>query len=211
MPRMSTAVGVVTFAFVFAIGTADITHLSARDSTLLGPAPTVVFVDANAAAGGEGSARFPFRDLQDAVAAAALIPRPVVINVGPGDYMLTESLIVERSFIELRGSTEIVQDDDGWPTGETVPGTETRVVAANPAGSQSLFVFGSPDTGSLLNDVTVRGFIFHGATRGAEVLLNRVQNYQVEGNIFATPAFAGLQSVASSGRATGNYASGVGA
>jgi hypothetical protein len=41
---------------------------------------------------------FPFRDLQDA---AALIAQPVVIRVGPGDYMLTASLIVERSFIEL--------------------------------------------------------------------------------------------------------------
>jgi len=106
-------------------------------------------------------ARLPFCDLQDAVAAAAAVSGPVIISVRPSDYLVTESLVVERSFIELRGSTELVQDDDGWPTGETVAGTERRIVATNPSGSDSLFVFGRPDTGSLLNDVTVRGFIFH--------------------------------------------------
>jgi hypothetical protein len=210
MSRMGTAVGVVTLAFVVAVGTAHVGHLSARDSALLRLATTVLFVDANASPSGDGSARFPFRDLQDAIAAAALTAGPVVIRVRPGDYVVTESLIVERSSIELRGSTKIVQDADGWPTGEIVPGTETRIVAANPSGSQSLFVFGRPETGSLQNDVTVRGFIFNGAIGGSEVLLNRVQTYRIEENIFATPAFAGLWSVASSGLATGNYASGVG-
>ena len=77
--------------------------------------------------GGDGSARFPLRGLQDAVAAVASVTGPVVIKVEPGDYVLADSLIIERSFIELSGSTEIVQDDHGWPTGKSVAGTETRM------------------------------------------------------------------------------------
>jgi hypothetical protein len=171
----------------------------------------MLVVDADAPAGGDGSARFPFHDLQDAVLAAAATSAPVIIKVRPGEYALTQPLIVERSFMELRGSTELVEGDDGLPTGQAVPGTETRIIAATPSLSQSLFVVGRTGIGPLLRDVTISGFIFSGATGATEVLLDRVQNFEVRGNIFAAPASAGLRSEASSGRALGNYASGVGA
>ena len=169
---------------------------------------TVIFVDDDAAPGGNGSARFPYRDLHDAVTAANAVSGPVLIKVEPGDYVLAAPLLVGRS-IELRGSTELMEGDDGWPTGEAVPGTETRIIAANPGGSESLFVIGRADAG-VLDDIGVRGFVFHGAIDGLEVLLTRVRNFSVTGNIFRGPAFLGLQSVASSGRATGNHFSGVG-
>jgi hypothetical protein len=172
--------------------------------------PVVLVVDDDAAPGGDGSARLPFHDVRDAVAAAAAASGPVIIKVRPGEYALAQPLIVERSFIELRGSTELVEDDDGLPTGEAVPGTETRILAANPGVPQSLFVVGRPDVGPLLSDVTIRGFIFSGGTGGTEVLLDRVQNFEVRGNVFTAPSLAGLASVASSGRAIGNYATGVG-
>jgi hypothetical protein len=132
----------------------------------------------------------------------------VLIKVMPGDYVLAEPLLIDRS-IDLRGSSELIEGDDGWPAGDAVPGTETRIVAANPVGSQSLFVVGRADA-TVLNDISIRGFVFQGATNGLEVLLTRVQNFEVAGNIFLAPAFLGMQSVASSGRATGNYFSGVG-
>ncbi len=177
--------------------------------------PGMLVVDSAAAPGGDGSERFPFRDLQDAVSAASAASEAVIIKVRPGEYALTQPLIVERSGIGLTGSTELVKGDDGWPTGEAMPGTETRIVAADPARPHSLLVVGRPDVGPLLSDVTIRGFIFHGTTGGptgpAEVLLDRVQNFEVRGNIFAAPGVIGLASVASSGRAIENYASGVGA
>jgi hypothetical protein len=77
----------------------------------------VILVDDDAAPGGDGSARFPYRDLHDAVAAANAVSGPVLIKVEPGDYVLAAPLLVERS-IELRGSTELMVGDDGWPTGE---------------------------------------------------------------------------------------------
>src|SRR6188768_1968383 len=43
-----------------------------------------------------------------------------------------------------------------------------------------------------------------------EVLLTRAQDYVVKANIFRAPALFALQSIASSGRVTGNHFSGVG-
>lgn len=167
----------------------------------------VIFVDAGAAPGGDGSARFPYRDLKDAVAAADATPDSVLIEVRPGDYVLTEPLLIDRS-LDLHGSTETIEGDDGWPTGDAAAGTEARIVAANPVGTQGLFVVGRGDA-SVMSDVSIRGFVFQGATNGVDVLLRRVQNYELTGNIFRAPAFVGMQSVASSGQAAQNYFSGV--
>lgn len=118
----------------------------------------ILMVDDYAPPGGDGTARFPFHDLRDAVEAAATTSERVIIKVRPGEYVLTEPLVIERSFIELSGSTELVEGADGWPTGEAVPDTETRINAANPATSQSVFVVGQPNLGPLLSDVTIHGF-----------------------------------------------------
>jgi hypothetical protein len=81
----------------------------------------------------------------------------VLIKVPPGDYVLTEPLLIDRA-LDLRGSTELIEGDDGWPTGDAVPGTETRILAANPVGTQPLFVVGRGDA-SVLNDVSIGGFV----------------------------------------------------
>jgi hypothetical protein len=101
--------------------------------------------------------------------------------------MLEAPLFVERS-VDLRGSTELIEDDDGWPTGDVVAGTETRIVAANAAGSQSLIVVGRSDA-AVIDGVGIKGFVFQGSTNGLEVLLNRVQNFDVRANVFRAPAF----------------------
>ena len=187
-------------AFVIALSTLAVPIVTA--STV------VIVVDDDAAPGGNGSARLPYSNLEDAIAAANASPDPMTIKVRPGEYVLGAPLLIERS-VDLRGASQLIEDGDGWPTGEVLGGTETRIVAANAVGSQALIVVGRSDA-SVLKNVSIRGFVFHGSTNGLEVLLNRVQNFQVSANVFREPALLGLQTVASSGVATGNYFSGLG-
>ena len=172
--------------------------------------PTVIHVDDDAAAGGNGSAQSPYNTLADALAAARETSAAVVINVRPGDYPVGSTLVIDRP-LALRGSSVLIRDAVGWPTGEVAAGTETRIRGTASLGTQPLVLVGRADA-SVVSDVEVRGFVFQAASAaaGIEVLLTRVQGYTVGDNAFRAPAFLGLQSVASSGRATGNYFSGVG-
>jgi hypothetical protein len=167
----------------------------------------VIHVDDGATPGGNGSGRFPFRNLPEAVAAAHAIAGAVVIKVEPGDYPLAGPLVIDRP-LDLRGSTEQVDGDDPWPTGEAAAGTETRIYASNPLGSYSLMVVGRSD-GGVLTGVRLSGFVFEGTTTGAEVRLTRVQDYWVRDNVFRAPANFAMESIASSGRVTGNHYSGA--
>lgn len=177
--------------------------------TAAGSKPVVIRVDDDAAPGGDGSGKSPFKNLPDAVAAARARQGSVVIKVEPGEYPLTTSLVIDVS-VDLRGSTEqVVHDGDPWPTGEVRPGTETRVFATGAIGSQPLVQVGRSD-GVVLNDVSIRGFAFAGTTTGIELLLTRVQGFKVVDNVFRAPANFAFQSVASSGQVTGNHMSGVG-
>jgi hypothetical protein len=182
--------------------------LGATAAPVVSASKIVIVVDDDAAPGGNGSARFPYRNLDDAIGAANASSERVLVKVRPGEYVLGAPLLVERP-VDLRGSTELIQGDDGWPTGDVVPDTETRIVAASAVGSQSLIVVGRSDA-NVLDDVSISGFVFQGSANGLELLFNRVQNFDVRANVFRAPALLGLQTVASSGRATGNYFSGVG-
>ena len=142
----------------------------------------VIVVDDDAAPGGNGSARLPYSKLEDAIAAANASLHPTIVKVRPGEYVLSGPLLIDQS-VDLRGSSELIQDGNGWPTGEVGGGTETRIVAANVSGSQSLIVVGRSDA-TVLENVTIRGFVFQGSINGPEVLLSRVQNFQVSANVF---------------------------
>jgi hypothetical protein len=166
-----------------------------------------IHVDDGASPGGNGSSRRPYTNLPDAVAAARATAGAVVIKVEPGDYPLAETLLIDRS-IDLRGSTEQVDSDDPWPTGQVEPGTETRVFSTNP-GLVNMILVGRGDL-AVLNHVTISGFVFQASTTTISVLLTRVQDYRIADNMFRAPASFGMQSVASSGRVTGNHFSGVG-
>lgn len=168
----------------------------------------VIHVDDDAAPGGNGGARFPYNNLMDALAEARTISSAVVINVAPGDYAIESSLVIDRS-LDLRGSSVLIEDADGWPTGAVAPGTETRILGTGPLGTQPLAAVGRSD-GVVIDDVRIRGFVFEGKPDGIEVLLTRVQDFTIQDNVFRAPAFLGLQSVASSGCVAGNYFSGVG-
>lgn len=171
-------------------------------------APAVVIhVDDDAAPGGNGTGRFPFDNLPDAVDAARTVTGSVTIKVRPGDYPLAETLVIDRS-LKLSGSTEQLDGTDSWPTGEVVPGTATRVFASNPALTELVLV--GRGNGSVLPDVNIHGFVFEGTTGGISLLMKRVQDYWIADNVFRAPANFALVSIASSGRVSGNHFSGVG-
>ena len=111
-------------------------------------------VDDDAAPGGNGSARSPFDNLPAAVAYARTVSGAVTIRVAPGDYALSQTLVIDRS-LELRGSTQQAAGTDSWPSGEVVPGTATRVYASSSA--LPLLVTVDSGDGSVLTDVQVRG------------------------------------------------------
>lgn len=193
------------------VGTVVVVFLvAALGAVFATPAQTapaiVIYVDDDAAPGGDGSSRSPFNNLPDALAAARATSATRV-NLAPGDYALASTLVIDQP-LELRGSSVLAHDVDGWPTGEVAAGTETRVFSTNPTLAQLLLV-GRGD-GGVLSDVRIQGLVFEGTVPGISMLLTRVQDYWVADNVFRAPARFGLQSVASSGRVTGNYFSGVG-
>src|SRR6266545_4960726 len=161
----------------------------------------VIHVDDDAAPGGNGSGQFPYSTLAAALETAKATSESVHVIVAPGDYSITETLVIDRS-LDLYGSTELLEDTDGWPTGDVVAVTETRIVAAGSLGAQPVMLVGRSDA-TVLGDVSIRGFVFEGTTTGVEMLLTRVQDYVVSANVFRAPASLALQSVASSGRVTG--------
>jgi len=167
----------------------------------------VLHVDDGAAPGGNGSGGSPYNTVEAALEAARATSGSVAINVAPGDYVISRSLVIDRS-LELRGSSVLDEDSDGLPTGDVAAGTETRIVAAAELGLQPLILVGRADA-TVLDGVSIRGFVLEGRPGGIELLVTRVQQYLVAGNVFRAPAFIGLQSVASSGSATGNHFSGV--
>jgi hypothetical protein len=170
-------------------------------------APTI-HVDDDAAPGGNGSTSFPFNNLPDALKAAQVSVGPVIIEVAPGVYTVDHSLVIDHS-LELRGSSVLVKGADGWPTGEVVPGTETRIVGTALLGIDSLVAVGLPG-GPAISGVTIGGFVLQATTTSVEVLLTRVQDYSIHNNVFLAPAKFGMHSVASSGVVEGNYYAGVG-
>src|SRR5688572_13784521 len=62
----------------------------------------VIHVNDDAEAGGDGSARSPYENLPDALAAARATSGDVVVSVAPGDYELTSTLVIDRP-LDLRG------------------------------------------------------------------------------------------------------------
>jgi len=170
----------------------------------------VIHVDDDAAGSGDGSARRPFVNLPEALAAARTRTGSVTIAVRPGDYPQTTSLIIDIP-VELRGSTtQVVNPDDPWPSGDVVPGTDTRVYATSTVGNQALVRVGRSD-GTVLHDVSISGIAFEAATsnRSVQLQLTRVQGFRVFENVFRAPGNFAFQSIASSGEFTRNHMRGV--
>jgi hypothetical protein len=169
--------------------------------------PKVIHVDDDAALGGNGSARSPYDNLTDALAAASAAPSDVNVMVAPGDYPVESSLVIDRP-LELRGSSVLIEDAAGWPTGAVAAGTETRIFGTAALGIQPLVAVGRSDA-VVISHIGISGFVFEGTLGGTEMQVRRVQDYAIHDNVFRAPGFLGLQTIASSGRVAGNYFSGV--
>jgi hypothetical protein len=170
-------------------------------------APTVIHVDDDAAAGGDGSGRAPYNNIADAVASTLGTPGPVVIKVEPGIYALDATIQLERS-VDLRGSSVLPLDEGGLPTGAVVPGTETRIIASPALGAGSLILAGRSDA-SIIQGVRIQGFQFEGPAGGASVTVMRAQDFIFSGNVLTGGSLPGISTIASSGRIAGNFMSGV--
>jgi hypothetical protein len=168
----------------------------------------LIYVDDNAAAGGDRSVSRPYNNLKDAFAAARTAAGAVVVQVAPGVYPVDASLVIDRP-MTVRGASVLVQGTDGWPTGDVVPGSETRITGSPLLNADPLISVGRAD-GVIVSGVTIGGFAFQGTDDGIEVYIARVQRFVVQKNVFRAPASLGMQSVASTGVASGNYFSGAG-
>jgi hypothetical protein len=165
----------------------------------------VLHVDDDARPGGDGSARFPFNNIANALARAASLGGAVVV-VEPGQYPVSSTLQIQGP-IDLRGSNVMEVDDAGRPTGVIAPGTETKIVGTTALGTANLVSVG-PSAGGVIQGVEIRNFTFDsGPSRGDDVSLNRTQDYFLHDNAFRGLAADGVFSVASSGKIVGNFIS----
>jgi len=135
--------------------------------TSIGPAgagipanTTILFVDAAAAANGDGSSEHPFMRITDALDRARAIRRdsavPIDIQVGPGvyvgSYTNTGSTIellpirLDVSHLKLIGTTKMEKDEGGLPTGVIKENSNTLLLADPPLeGMQSILALSSPN------------------------------------------------------------------
>ena len=167
-------------------------------------ARTVIYVNRGAEPGGDGSWNFPYRSLPPALQKARATAGAVTVHLAPGRYVVNSTLVINRSLI-LRGSSELVNDPDGLPTGEVLPGTETLIVASAGLGAEPLISVGRAD-GVVISRVTIRNLVLtHADSLATQLTLRRVQDYRVSNNVFRTGGRIGLESIASSGEVIGNH------
>lgn len=165
----------------------------------------VIYVNEGAAPGGNGSYRFPFRNLPEAVDEAKVTSRAVVIRVAPGTYFINSSLVIDRALV-LRGSSVLIHGPSGLPTGGVEPGTATRILGGDALGPEPAIKAGRED-GMVIKGVTIRGFVFKNTA--THITVTRVQEFLIADNVFSAPARFGVDSTASSGGLIGNYFSGL--
>jgi polygalacturonase len=167
----------------------------------------VVFVDDDAAPSGDGSSRTPFRSLSEAVAAINGSGGGTII-VAPGVYLVTTTIRLEKP-VNIRGSNVALANSDGWPSGALLDGTETRIVGTSALGTTTTIVAGKAD-GTVLNNVTISNLTietFAGGGNGLDII--KTQGFTVRDNIIRGGGLFGLTTIASSGRVSSNYITGV--
>src|SRR5215831_1352018 len=138
-----------------------------------------IYVDVNAAPGGDGTRNAPVQTIAQAMERAREIRKNdnsrIVIHVAPGVYNENFPIYVNVSNLALRGSTHLIEDDDdlpgncgteGTPAPCVEPGTETLItppLVPLPLG-QSLFTVGPTKDNPVANltDITISGFMFDG-------------------------------------------------
>jgi hypothetical protein len=216
---------------VFTLGTL---LLFSREGLVGATAKVDLYVDAAANLNGDGSKHAPYRRITDAVATARVIWQAdidsdvkIVIHVAPGVYEGSytntgreiEALPIRLDVpnLELRGSTSMLEGNDGWPTGVFEPGTNTLLIANPPLfGEQALLVVAPTNHVLTGHGVTVSKLSFnvgdfvYSVASGDGIVVDRVHDFTIRNNFVTGWAFIGISTTASSGKILGNYITEVG-
>jgi Right handed beta helix region len=187
-----------------------------------------LYVDVAASPGGDGSKQAPFRRITDAVNYVRGFPlgRGFEILVEPGTYVGRYSntdpgledlpIVLDYPNLKLKGSTSMLADENGLPTGEIEPGRKSLLIAQPPlATDQNLISITGTNPllsgqGVEVSKLTLDGGNAPTAARGTVIFVRLVQDFVIRNNYVTGGAFQGIQTTASSGKIQGNYITQVG-
>jgi hypothetical protein len=210
----------------FGLGLAGIALVTL--SVLQSPAAEL-YVDANAAAGGNGSAVAPYRRITDAVERARLVRQSVaipaseriVIHIAAGNYVGTFNsnplenngskevlpIILNVSGLTLTGASVLDHDSRGLPTG-SANGPQTKLKSSNltDGARQALLWITRTIDGGAGDGVIVSGVTFGESSggNGLGIVTDRVVDFALLDNAFIHTSI-GIITRLSSGVVDGNY------
>src|SRR6516162_3052180 len=185
-----------------------------------------IYVDVNAAPGGDGTRNAPVQTIAQAMERAREIRRNersrIVIHVAPGVYNENFPIYVNVSNLALRGSTHLIEDDDDLPgncgtDSAPVPcvesGTETLIAPPPPQTVGSVLFLIAPtkeNAAAKLTDITISGFIFDGkatdvASAGDGIGFDRVDNFSINHTVTRNVRI-GIWTRMATGRIQNNFA-----
>jgi hypothetical protein len=187
-----------------------------------------LYVDANAAAGGDGSAAAPYVRITDAVVCARHLRQTgaissaerIIVHVAAGNYSGTFNsnpldnngnkevlpIILNVPHLTLTGVTVLDHDGRGLPTGPANQ-PQTRLKSSNltDGAHQALLVIGRTTDGCAGDGVTVTGLTFGEKTaEGLGLVVDRVSDFEVRDNAFIHTGIGTIVRL-SSGAVEGNY------
>jgi len=186
---------------------------------------STVFVDSQAGPGGDGSRGAPYQTITRAVQGAREIRAErrnrIIVRVAPGEYVEDFPIYLNMSNFELRGSTQLIEDEDGLPgnCGSDLvpapcvePGTETVIMPVRPLTVGQVLLVIAPTRDSpadRVTDVSIRGFIFDGravdvTTGGLAIFVDRANNFSVQDNVTRRLQI-GVYTRMASGRIEGHF------
>jgi hypothetical protein len=217
-PSQKLRLAVIASALLFLVQADRVTRLAQAAD---------LYVDANAAAGGDGSTTSPYALITDAVGRArqlrssAAIPATerVAIHVAAGNYVGTFNatalasnpnqealpIILNVPNLTLAGATVMDHDSRGLPTGPgNGPQSKLKSSDLTDSDHQALIVVGRTSDGNAGDGVTVSGFIFGENNEGLGIVVDRVFDFALLDNAFIH-TFIAIITRLSSGVVDGNY------
>ena len=187
-----------------------------------------LYVDAAASPGGNGSNHAPYRRITDAVNTARVIwqadnTAKIEIRVEPGTYAGSYSntnpnkenlpIVLDIPDLKLKGSTSLLIDAGGLPTGEFEPGKNTLLIAQPPlAANQSLVIIAPTSPVLTGRGVEVSKFSFNlgnittPSPGSSGISARGVQGFTIRNNHATGGGVGGIDTRGSSGEIRGNYA-----
>jgi hypothetical protein len=174
----------------------------------------VLHVDADAPSGGDGTGAAPYSNLPAAVVEARsrflASSARVKIQIEPGLYILTDTLLLDVPGLELRGSNVMPAAEDGWPIDVLEEGTETRIISAGPFAGAPLIHVAPSGSDLTVSDVTLANLTVDHNRQGNAILIERVQGFTVKGCLLTRASPGGVLALLSSGTIARNYMTGTG-